>query len=132
MKKTLTVLTILFVFQLNAQEYLERLKTIDVKHYDLTLQVNDSTDVIDATMQLVVRFKKTITEFELDLAKVDTLTKKGMLVDAIFQNNINTTFNHRDNKLTIKTQHIFPGVDYTYTIKYHGIPQTGLIISKNL
>jgi aminopeptidase N len=132
MKKTLTILTLLFVFQLNAQDYLERLKTIDVKHYNLSLQVNDSTDKIDATMEVLVRFRKKVEQFELDLVKLDTITNKGMSVAAISQNSISTSFNHEGTKLNITAQHIFPGVDYTYTIKYSGVPKTGLIISENI
>ncbi|HKJ06826.1 MAG TPA: M1 family metallopeptidase [Flavobacteriaceae bacterium] len=132
MKTRLTILLLLSVIFLNAQDYQSLHNTYDVKHYKLTLSVNDTTDVIDAVMETTVRFKKSTPTFTLNLVAFDSITGKGMkVVDSIKQNNINTTFKHNNNQLIIDTKHVFPRVDYTFTIKYKGIPKDGLIISNN-
>ena len=118
--------TILF-----AQTYKNRLNTLDVQHYKLQLEVNDTTNVINATMEVFIKFKKTVTSFNLDLVSQDS-TGMGMQVDSIYQNNIVVEFSQKNDKLTIEPQHVFPSLPYTFKIKYSGIPKDGLIISKNL
>ncbi|WP_456376136.1 M1 family metallopeptidase [Lutibacter sp.] len=115
-----------------AQNYKQRFNTLDVQHYKLSIIVNDTTNSVDATMQVKLKFKKIVSEFKLDLVKKDSISGKGMLVDSIYQNNIKVAFSHANNSLTIIPKHTFPGIEYTYTIKYHGIPKDGLVISKNL
>jgi aminopeptidase N len=134
MKPLFYLLTLILLFQtsLSAQNYKERFQTIDIKHYNLSLSVNDSTNSIDATALISLKFRKTNSQFELDLVNKDSLTGLGMVIDSIYQNNIKVDFTHTNNKVVIQPKHPFPGVKYTYTIKYSGIPKDGLVISKNL
>ncbi|UMB62194.1 M1 family metallopeptidase [Lutibacter sp. A80] len=117
---------ILFAQTNNAQY-----NNIDVQHYKLTLSVNDSTDVIDAEMEVSIKFKRSLDLFELDLITKDS-TGIGMQVDSVYQNNIVVDFSQKNNKLAIEAKHVFPRLPYTYTIKYSGIPKDGLIISENM
>tara|TARA_R110001583_G_scaffold86860_1_gene226693 strand:- start:25588 stop:27180 length:1593 start_codon:yes stop_codon:yes gene_type:complete len=133
MKKSFILITLLLLTQstITAQDYKQRFNTFDVQHYKLAIAVNDTTNAIDATMAVSLKFKKNIREFQLDLVKKDSITGKGMVIDSIYQNNVKVSFTHTNNNVTIQPKHQFSGVLYTYTITYHGIPKDGLIISKN-
>ena len=133
--KTLFYFFILFLLiqsPSTAQNYKERLNTIDIKHYKLAIIVSDTTNSIDATMSVKLKFKKLVDEFQLDLVKIDSISGLGMVIDSIYQNNVKVNFLHTDDNLIIQPKHPFPGIEYTYTIKYHGVPKDGLIISENL
>ncbi|MDV7187869.1 M1 family metallopeptidase [Lutibacter sp. TH_r2] len=105
---------------------------IDIEHYKLALNVNDSTNVIDASMEIQLQYKKATNKLVLDLVEKDSVSGEGMKVQLIFQNNIEVNFTHTNNQLLIEPKHNFPNLTYTYTIKYNGIPKDGLVISKNL
>jgi len=115
-----------------AQNYKQRLNTIDIQHYKLIIIVNDTTNSIDATMEVKLKFKKNVNEFRLDLVNKDSTSGLGMMVDSIYQNKVKVNYTHQANQLIIEPKHPFPGVEYTYTIKYQGIPKDGLVISENL
>lgn len=127
----LTFLLLGFSTYVSAQSYTERLNTLDVQHYKLYLNVNDTTNVIRSSMEVSIKFKKIVKNFELDLVTQDS-TNFGMKVDSVYQNKIPVEFNQKNNKLIIQTKHVFPRLPYRYTIKYSGIPKDGLVISKNL
>lgn len=128
----LLILFLIIQSTLTAQNYKQRLNTIDIQHYKLTIQVNDSTNSIDATMNVSLKFKKTVENFQLDFVEKDSVSDKGMVIDSVYQNNIKVAYTHINNQLIIEPKHPFPGIEYTYTIKYHGIPKDGLVISRNL
>lgn len=127
----------LFIFLLfavstvNAQDYLNRFKGIDIQHYNLSLTVNDSTDIIEGSMDISVRFKKLTNKFELDFVSLDTLTGLGMQVSSVINEADTLQFAHRFDRLIIGTDIIFKDTIITYTINYKGIPKDGMIISKN-
>jgi len=127
----LVVLFLIIQSTIGAQNYKQRFNTIDIKHYKLAITVNDTTNNINATMAVSLKFKKNANEFQLDLVKKDSVTGKGMMIDSIYQNKVKVSFTHINNKVTIQPKHPFPGILYTYTIKYHGIPKDGLIIGEN-
>ena len=114
-----------------AQTNNPQFNNLDVQHYKLTLTVNDTTNVINAEMEVSIKFKKSVASFELDLVAKDS-TNTGMQVDSVYQNDIVVDFSHNNNKLTIEAKHVFPRLPYTYKIMYSGIPKDGLIISKNI
>ncbi|WP_090120350.1 M1 family metallopeptidase [Lutibacter oricola] len=117
---------------LKAQYNNPQYKIIDVEHYKLTLEVNDSTNVINANINVNLQFKQAANEFYLDLVERDSVSGKGMKVDSIYQNNVEVNFKQLNNKLIIYPKHNFPNLTYTYKIKYKGEPKDGLVISKNL
>ena len=127
-----TLLLLGFSAIVSAQSYTQRFNTLDIQHYKLSIEVNDTTNIINATAVVSIKFKKIVNDFELDLIAIDSITKMGMKVDTVYQNKILTDFSQTENKLRIKTKHVFPKLPYTYTIKYSGIPKDGLIISENL
>ncbi|WP_111706292.1 M1 family metallopeptidase [Lutibacter citreus] len=127
----LTFFLIGFSTYVSAQSYTDRFNTLDVQNYKLNLTVNDSTNVIESTMEVSIKFKKLVDTFDLDLVSKDS-TNFGMQVDSVYQNKIPVEFSQKNNKLTIQTKHVFPRLPYRFTIKYSGIPKDGLVISKNL
>ena len=134
MKTTLkiSILLLLFSSSVFAQQYKERLSTINIEHYKLAIELNDNNDSIAAKMAIDLRFRKSIPSFYLDLVSYDSISGKGMKVDSIFQNKVAVDFKQKNNRLTIYPKHNFANLTYTYTIKYSGIPEDGLIISKNV
>ena len=133
MKKIISfsLLLIITIIGLQAQNLKDRLQTIDVLNYKLTLAVNDSTDIIYANMEIELTFKQALTEFTLDFVAADS-TGQGMLITKLLENNIPIQYTHHQNKLTIVPSKVTKDSIYTYTIHYKGIPKDGLIISNNL
>ena len=128
------VVYIVFIFlsiQMSAQNYLERRNSLDIEKYKLTLALNDSSNVIHAKMQVQLKFIKNSETFWLDFNKLDSISGLGMQIDSLFQNAITVPYTHEGNRLTISPKHPFPGISYTFTIFYHGIPKDGLIIGEN-
>ena len=134
MKNPFYLVIIFLIIQstITAQSYRQRFNAIDIQHYKLAIIVNDTTNSIEATMDISLKFKKNASEFQLDLVKKDSISGKGMVIDSIYQNNVKVAFTHTNNKIIIQPKYPFPGIKYTYTIKYHGIPKDGLVISENL
>ena len=127
----LFILSLFVVNAASAQDYINRFKGIDIQHYNLHLKVNDSTDVIEASMDISVRFKKLSNKFDLDLVSLDTITGLGMEVTSVVNEADTLEFVHRFDRLAIATDIIYKDTTITYTINYKGIPKDGFIISKN-
>ncbi len=117
--------------QINAQSYKERLGQLDVLHYNLTIAVNDTSNVIYGTMKISIKFKKLVKDFQLDFTKQDA-TGKGMIVNYVLEGKDTIKFSHKNDTLTIEPIKIKTDSLFTFTINYKGIPKDGLIISKNM
>jgi aminopeptidase N len=133
MMKFFTLIFLLLAFQtaLNAQNYKQRFNEIDVKHYNLAIEVNDSTNQIQGTITVSLKFKQLVNEFQLDFTQKDS-TGKGMQIESVYQNNDTVAFTHSDNKISIRPNFVNTDSIYNFEIKYNGIPKNGLIIGKNL
>lgn len=127
----ITILLLVITSSLFAQTYKQRLSTLNIEHYKLAIELNDESNVIKAKMAINLRFRKSIPSFYLDFVSQDSLTGVGMRVDSIYQNNVAVDFRHTNDRLTIYPKHNFANLTYTYTIKYSGIPEDGLIIGNN-
>ena len=133
MMKFFTLIFLLLVFQsaITAQNYKQRFDEIDVKHYNLAIEVNDSTNSIQAKMTVSLSFKQLVNEFNLDLAQKDS-TGKGMHISSVFQNNDTVQFRHANNEISIQPNAIKKDSIYNFEITYGGVPKDGLIIGVNL
>lgn len=141
MKKTRTMnmrsayLVFVFSFLLtagfvSAQGHEERLREIDVQHYDLNIAINDSTDNIQGDASVTVKFLKEVDTLRLDLTAVEE--GKGMRVMKVTSNKKELKFSHVNHDLNIAVGDIpKEGEERVYTISYHGIPADGLIISQS-
>lgn len=104
---------------------------IDVKQYTFQLEVNDSTDVIYGKASILILFKKSIAEFELDLTNKNA-QGFGMEVTGMRLNGKTLSFQHKNDRLKITLdQRITINEQLNFEIDYKGIPQDGLIIGKN-
>jgi len=104
---------------------------LDVTKYIFQLEVNDSTDIIAGSASVSVRFKKSVSEFELDLTSKDA-SGKGMEVREVLLDGKKLNFSHKNNRLKILLNDPTKvEAQLTFQIIYAGIPQDGLIIGKN-
>lgn len=116
--------------QIYAQNYQDRLKQLDVLHYNLAISVNDSSNVIYGKINISIKFKKLLKDFQLDFTKQDA-TGKGMQVQSILEGKDTLKYIHKNNSLTIAPVKLKTDSVFTFTITYKGVPKDGLIISKN-
>lgn len=130
MKKYLLILSLCAIHLTSfSQKHQDRFDAIDVQHYRFEIQLNDESNKINALAQVIIRFKKDLNIFELDLINQDG-DGTGMKIIALMEGTAEVPFEHIGNKINIKASAKANDLK-TYTIAYEGIPKTGLIISKN-
>lgn len=104
---------------------------VDIKHYTFRVTVNDTTDIIRGTAEVLLSCKQNISSVELDLISKNA-QGKGMDVMEVKHNDKGLKFSHTNDRLRISLdKQISAGEQITISIDYRGIPQDGLIISKN-
>jgi aminopeptidase N len=108
---------------------------LDVQHYAFRLTLSDTTDEIAGETTVDARLAAAgVSSFALDLlGPPPTSTGTGMRVDAVTAGTSPLEFRHADGRLTIRlaTATTTAGEGRSITIRYHGAPADGLIISKN-
>lgn len=126
------ILIMFFTGQVKAQKHYDRFESIDVIQYNFDLQLNDSTDRMEATADIIFRVKKPADKLVLDLINVDA-KGLGMNVESLQLDNQNHAFNHEKDQLSVdfNTVKVDTAQYHNCRIKYSGIPADGLIISKN-
>ena len=102
---------------------------IDVQHYDFSLTLTDSSNIIHGTALVTLEFKDPSDEFTLDLARKNE-EGKGMTVSSVTENKKNIPYTQNVQTLVVHASGA-PGRPHTYRIVYSGIPADGLIISNN-
>jgi len=104
---------------------------IDILHYDFTLHLTDENDSLhgEATIKLQVKEKSSFIFLDLGGRKANG---KGMLVSKVLENKEPVDFQQQNDilNITLKTP-AKPGEIRSFEILYSGIPEDGLIISKN-
>ncbi|MFI5134004.1 MAG: M1 family aminopeptidase [Chitinophagales bacterium] len=106
---------------------------IDVLHYKFCIILNDKNDTIIGYAEIRVRFIQPASSIAIDLTSLNK-QGKGMKVDNIVSEDNKTIGNFalENDKLNIPFSKTYAANDITeFTIFYHGIPDDGLIISKN-
>lgn len=122
-----TLLTFISLFSISQE--------VDVKKYDLTIRISDTTNRIYVTEIIdFVRITKMPT-FSLDLSNIDT-SGLGMVVESVqFLNSDNTkliNFKHEKDRLQIDVNNSANAPrELQVRIEYSGIPKDGLIIGEN-
>lgn len=133
--RKLKLLLLLFMFLsgmliIKAQDHEVRFRFFDVINYSFRIELNDSSDLIQGEANLQISFILKTDTLVIDLANVDS-SGKGMRIDEIRDENGLVRFIHTSDKISIPVSEILNNELNNYTIKYHGIPADGLIISKN-
>jgi aminopeptidase N len=103
---------------------------IDILNYNLTLTIQDKNNSIDGVEHILIRYKKEIDSFSLDLKGPLKKGANGMTVISIKKGTIPVRFKQGVNRTVIYPTACDQEID-TFTIHYKGIPDDGLIIGKN-
>ena len=128
-------LLIVFIFNFNslyihAQNHELRFESIDILNYKFNLTLTDESNDIEGIAEITIKFNKSITSFNLDLVDKQS-NNSGMKVEAVLENNLPISFKHNLNQLLLNIKETKTNDIRIYTVKYHGIPADGLIISEN-
>ena len=104
---------------------------IDVTEYGFTITLNDTTNVISGSAEIVFVTKKNTRDFELDLINSGS-DNKGMRVREVTRNGSSLKFTHENDRLKIYLdKEVIAGSTGSVIISYAGVPRDGLIISEN-
>lgn len=108
---------------------------VDVQHYRFQLTLADETDRLTGEATIVIRFTgpgtSTVT---LDLAgPAPDRQGKGMVVDEVTAGETPVPFRHGGDRLelSLAPAPATGGETRTFTVRYHGVPADGLIVSAN-
>ena len=107
----------------------DQAQSIDVQHYNFSLQLNDANDTIKGQATVRIRFLKDVNSFQLNLVKRND-KGRGMLVSAVMEEGKSVSFGQDSNDINIEAAAI-AGSTHNYIITYQGVPADGLIISVN-
>lgn len=123
----LSIIQLLFISVLNAQDMYKRNNFADVEHYVFHLSLNDENNEIKGKTEVKVTFEQVPDTFALDL--VGKKANFGMDLIDVRENNKSVKYSFKNNKI-----YIFPSkendLQRTYNIKYIGVPERGLVIAK--
>ena len=118
-------LILLFAAGSRADTYI-RQPSVDVLHYDISLELTDSSDLIAGTTKIQIAIQdQGISGMWLDFA--------GMDVDALFVQEIRRPFVHRNGRLSFDFGRAFSKNEIAFVeVRYHGEPHSvGMLIKKN-
>ena len=104
---------------------------IDILNYSFELYLNDTSDIIYGEANIKLQIKPGEKFIRLDLIS-QTEDKKGMNVNSVLFNGEIVPFSHLNNVLKIDTDGFQYKINDIVTVKYSGIPITGLIIGPNM
>jgi aminopeptidase N len=89
----------------------------DVRHYDLNVRYQPSTDVLTGRAVILARATQNLSRFNLDFV--------GLTVDGIWVNGRRATYARAGQELMITPHRGLPrGRAFTVVVAYHGVPQT--------
>ena len=127
------LLIFLFFFTLNlfSKDPYPKNPNIDILNYSFELHLNDSTDIIYGTANIKLSIKPNEDNVRFDLISKNK-EGKGMNVEDILFNGKEIPYSHVDNVINIDTRGIVYSISDMITVKYEGIPITGLIIGPNM
>jgi aminopeptidase N len=107
-------------------------KAIDVLHYSFAISLNDSNNIIRGTAGIDFIAKRTASEVYFDLVGINASTGKGIRVLKVSEKNKELKFSQEANHVNIYFNKPAPlNTEKSITISYSGVPEDGLIISKN-
>jgi hypothetical protein len=128
-KFTLLVLLLLPMAHLFSQT--NNQNSIDIRHYEFNISVNDNNDVIEGIAIIQFLATEPVKNILLDLGSIRA-DGKGMKVISVSTESTGLAFSHSNDKLNITLPATLKKDDsMQVTIRYSGIPVDGLIISKS-
>ena len=132
MKKMFSILIICLVYTtVTARDNYKLNPLIDVVHYEFSININDSNNVIVGNAGITLKFNGLVNEFDFDLKNINA-SGKGMNVESVKYSGKTIKWYHRNDKINITLDTpAEAGSSGEVEIAYTGIPADGLIISKN-
>ncbi|GAB5418688.1 MAG: M1 family metallopeptidase [Crocinitomicaceae bacterium] len=129
MKFILTVSVLLATSVIWSQEeYVDH--SIDVLHYDVTLELNDSTDEIRGYELITFDFVNYCDSFFIDFQSIHD--GKGMQLESPILLDAETIdYKHVDDRIWFYPDETWKPGSHEFKFYYSGVPETGLIIGKN-
>lgn len=132
MKSLLTFLIFfIFIAGISARDTGKRNPYVDVVHYEFSITLNDTSNIITGNAAITVNFSSSVDTIKFDLKNIDP-AGKGMKVSSVVFSGSAIKWFHKDNKVSITPESsIEKGSTGVITITWSGIPADGLIISTN-
>ncbi len=124
------VIIIFFSFSFITPQKSKELCKIDVLHYRFQLDLSDHHDTIVGQAQITTVCMTGGDGLVIDLKSVSE-NGKGMAVAAVTRNGEELSFEHQDDSLWIFSA-FEQDERFSFLVEYRGIPDDGLIISKNM
>jgi aminopeptidase N len=128
MKKITSAIIIMVLACTNraqAQDTYAKNEAVDIKNYVFNLLLSDESNDIFGETNVTVEFLDTSKTFTLDL--VGKSGEFGMEVTDVLENNSKANYQFSENKILITTN-VDSASTRTFTIKYHGVAEKGLVI----
>jgi aminopeptidase N len=126
-------ITVFLLFCLNVagKDGYTRNLSADVLHYEFSISVSDTSNIIFGHAEITVKFTQAAKSFSLDLKNAGN-DGKGMHVKVVRYDKGSITWNHSGDRITINMEvPSATGTQGVFEIEYSGIPADGLIISDN-
>ena len=104
---------------------------IDILNYSFELHLNDSNNIIYGEANISLNIKPSEKNVRLDLISQSN-SGNGMVVKKVLFNGNEISYSHLNDEININTENVKYSSSDVITIKYSGIPITGLIIGPNM
>jgi aminopeptidase N len=122
---------IISCFMLTGKDGYMRSTSADIIHYDFSISISDSSNIIYGHASITVNFIGTVSSIGFDL-KNRASDEKGMTVQYLAFDKGSVKWVHKNNRIDITfDDSIKAGSQGVFTIDYSGVPADGLIISEN-
>lgn len=122
---------LLIYLNVAAKDGYKRNLSVDISHYEFSISVSDTSNIIFGHAVISVNFKGLVNQIELDLKNTES-DGKGMTVRGITYDKGLIKWIHSDNRISITLDEpATAGSKGIFVIDYSGIPSDGLIISDN-
>jgi len=110
---------------LDARDGYKRNPDVDIIHYEFSVAVSDTNNIIYGHTLISVRFKGDLNTIDFDLRNI-TPDGKGMKVRNLTFDKVPVKWTHKGDKLIITMDDpVKAGSDGLFTIDYSGIPADG-------
>lgn len=125
------ILLLLLSLHLHATDNYARSSNIDIVHYEFTIYLSDSYDLIRGEARMRINHTGPTDAIMLDLIRLGS-GGKGMTVEEVRIDDKPVNWSHENDRLMIELRSAKSGGAVSgLLIRYYGIPADGLIISQN-
>ena len=134
MRLTITAFILLFIISNNnlfSKDPYPKNPNIDILNYSFELHLNDSNNIIYGEANISLNIKPSEKNVRLDLISQNN-SGNGMTVEKVLFNGNEISYSHVNDEININTENVKYSSSDVITIKYSGIPITGLIIGPNM